>query len=152
MSLGSRSRSPSLSMPPARGPSLACVIGDLSLVRALGRRRIPVAVATADPDSSLTRSRYCDSVVPTPSFVDDPEGGVRAIVAWARKQAVPPVLFYQGDHDLLAVSRLRDQLLPHLRCLLPSVDLVEDLVDKLRFAALAERLSLPVPATLTLRR
>jgi predicted ATP-grasp superfamily ATP-dependent carboligase len=65
---------------------------------------------------------------------------------------MPPVLFYQGDHDLLALSRLRNRLSPHLQCVLPPADLVEDLVDKLRFAALAERLGLPVPATLMLRR
>jgi predicted ATP-grasp superfamily ATP-dependent carboligase len=35
---------------------------------------------------------------------------------------------------------------------LPPQELVEDLVDKLRFAALAERLSLPVPATRVVRR
>jgi predicted ATP-grasp superfamily ATP-dependent carboligase len=128
------------------------VIGDVSMVRALGRRGIPVAVATPESDSSLTRSRYCHTVVPTPSFVDDPQAAVGQLVAWARRQQVPPVLFYQGDHDLLALSRLRDRLSPHLRCVLPAADLVEDLVDKLRFAALAQRLSLPVPPTLTLRR
>jgi D-aspartate ligase len=133
-------------------PSLACVIGDVSMVRALGRRGIPVAVATAESGSSLIRSRYCHTVVPTPSFVDDPVGAVGQLAAWARQQQDPPVLFYQGDHDLLAVSRLRDRLLPHLRCVLPPAELVEDLVDKLRFADLAQRLSLPVPPTLTLRR
>jgi predicted ATP-grasp superfamily ATP-dependent carboligase len=91
-------------------------------------------------------------VVPTPSFVDDPEGAVGQLVAWAQKRQDKPVLFYQGDHDLLALSRFRDRLSPHLRCVLPPRDLVEDLVDKLRFAALAQRLSLPVPPTLTLRR
>jgi D-aspartate ligase len=152
MSLGQHSVSPFSLLPQSRGRSLACVIGDVSMVRALGRRGISVAVATAEPRSSLTRSRYCDSVVATPSFVDDPEGAVRELVAWARRQPTSPVLFYQGDHDLLALSRLRNQLSPHLYCLLPPPDLVEDLVDKLRFAALAERLALPVPATLTLRR
>jgi predicted ATP-grasp superfamily ATP-dependent carboligase len=122
------------------------------MVRALGRRGIPVAVATAESGSSLIRSRYCHTVVRTPSFVDDPEGAVGQLVAWARKQQNQPVLFYQGDHDLLALSRLRDRLSPHFHCVLPPAELVEDLVDKLRFAALAQRLSLPVPPTLTLRR
>src|SRR5258705_269768 len=134
MSLGQHSGSSFSMVPQTRGQPLACVIGDVSMVRALGRRGIPVAVATAEPSSSLTRSRYCHSVVPTPSFVDDPEGAVRGLVAWARKQPTSPVLFYQGDHDLLALSRLRDQLSPHLSCLLPPPDLVEDLVDNLRGA------------------
>ena len=47
-----------------RSPPLACVVGDLGLVRALGCRGIPLAVATSDPRSSATKSRYCQTVVP----------------------------------------------------------------------------------------
>jgi predicted ATP-grasp superfamily ATP-dependent carboligase len=122
------------------------------MVRALGRRGIPVAVATAAPGSDVTRSRYCRAVVGIPDVVDDPAGAVRAIVAWARRQPQAPVLFYQGDHDLQALSRHRDEIAPHVRCLLPPADLVEDCVDKLRFAALAARLSLPVPDSRLLHR
>jgi len=152
MSTGVHWGPPSRSSSSSRGHSLACVIGDVSLVRALGRRGIPVAVATAEPDSSSIRSRYCEEVVSTSSFVDDPEGAVGELVDWAKKQPSPPVLFYQGDHDLLALSRFRDRLSPGLLCLLPPAELVEDLVDKLRFASLGERLALPLPPTLTLRR
>ncbi len=128
------------------------MIGDLSLIRALGRRGIPVAVATSAPGSIPTLSRYAREVVRTPDVVEDPEGLVDALVTWARHKPEPPVLFYQGDHDLLALSRRRESLHPHLRCVLPAEELVEDLVDKLRFAELAARLSLPVPETRTLRR
>ena len=54
----------------ASNKPLACVAGDLSLVRALGRAGIPVAVATREPDSNVRLSRYCTAVVPTPSWVD----------------------------------------------------------------------------------
>jgi predicted ATP-grasp superfamily ATP-dependent carboligase len=135
-----------------RGVPLACVIGDLSLVRALGCRGIPVAVATSDRRSSATKSRYCQTVVPVPSVVDDPAGAVRALVDWGKSQPEPPVVFYQGDHDLLALSRHRVELAGYLRCMLPPRELVEDCVDKVRFAAMAERLNLPVPKTFILRR
>jgi predicted ATP-grasp superfamily ATP-dependent carboligase len=134
------------------GTPVACVIGDLSLVRALGCRGIPVAVATHDPHSSATKSRYCQTVVPIPSVVDDPDGAVRALVDWGRRQLDPPIVFYQGDHDLLALSRHREELAPYLQCVLPPRELVEDCVDKVRFATLAERLDLPVPRTFILRR
>jgi D-aspartate ligase len=140
------------SVPRRQNRPLACLIGDLSMLRALGRSGIPVALATADPGSAMTRSRYCDVVVKTASWVDEPKQAIADVVAWARTQPVPPVVFYQGDHDLLAVSRYREQLAPHLRCLLPPAGLVEDLVDKLQFAELAQRLSLPVPATRALHR
>lgn len=131
---------------------LACVVGDLSLVRALGRGGIPVAVAPREPDSPIRLSRYCAAVVNTPSWVDDPGSALAAIIDWARQQPAAPVLFYQGDHDLLAASHGRDLLAPHLRCILPPPELVDDLVDKIRFAALAELRSLPVPMTRTVRR
>ena len=131
---------------------LACVVGDLSLVRALGRDGIPVAVAASEPGSRMRRSRYCRAVVRTPSWVDEPEAALAALIAWAKEQREAPVVFYQGDHDLLALSRGRSRLAPHLRCVLPSAELVEELADKRRFAALAERERLPVPFTLTLHR
>ena len=136
----------------ASNKPLACVIGDLSLVRALGRGGIPVAVATGERDPAVRLSRYCAALVPTPSWVDDPEAALAAIIAWSKRQRDAPVLFYQGDHDLLAASRGRDSLAPHLRCVLPPAELVEDLVDKLRFAELAGRRRLPVPVTRPLYR
>lgn len=129
----------------------ACVIGDLSLVRALGRRHLPVALATHDLHSSAARSRYCRTVVPIPSFVDRPDDAISALVDWAKTLPEQPVLFYEGDHDLLAISRARDLLRPFFRFVLPDRELVEDLVDKVRFAAFAERLSLPTPRTYTLQ-
>ena len=137
-----------------RGSSkpLACVVGDLSLVRALGRGNIPVAVTTSERQSKVGFSRYCVAVVPTPSWVDDPEAALAAVIAWSEQQREPPVLFYQGDHDLLAASRGRERMAGHLRCVLPPAELVENLVDKQRFAAFAERRKLPVPLTRTLCR
>jgi D-aspartate ligase len=131
---------------------IACVIGDLSLIRALGGAGVPVAVVTSVPEASLTRSRYCRRVVAVPSFVDRPDEAVGALVAFAATEAERPVLYPQGDHDLLAISRARARLQPHFRFVLPEAELVEDLVDKLRFARLAHRLSLPVPLTWTIER
>lgn len=145
-------QAPAASSPRVAGKAMACVIGDLSMVRALGREGIPVAVAASEPDSPMRRSRYCRAVVRTPSWVDDPEAAAAALIAWGAEQREAPVVFYQGDHDLLALSRGRARLAPHLRCVLPPAALVEDVVDKLRFVALAERELLPVPGSLGLRR
>ncbi len=131
---------------------LACVIGDLSLVRALGRVGVPVAVATTRPEDDTARSRYCVARVDLPSLVDAPEQALDALMAFARQCPTPPPLFYQGDHDLLLVSRERDVLAGYFGLLLPDAELVEDLVDKLRFAELARARELPVPRTLLLRR
>jgi predicted ATP-grasp superfamily ATP-dependent carboligase len=122
------------------------------MVRALGREGIAVAVAASEPDSRIMRSRYCRTLVRTPSWVDHPEAALATLITWGAEQREAPVVFYQGDHDMLALSRGRSRLAPHLRCVLPPAELVEELADKLRFAALAERERLPVPLTLALPR
>jgi D-aspartate ligase len=130
----------------------ALVIGDVSLVRALGRSGLPVMLSSSEPRPAAASSRYCAGVLRTPSFIDEPEAAVRSIAAWAKAQRAPPVIFYQGDHDLLALSRNRAVVTPVAHIVLPRAELVEDLVDKLRFAALGARHGLPVPPTVTLRR
>jgi predicted ATP-grasp superfamily ATP-dependent carboligase len=131
---------------------LACVIGDLSLVRALGRAGIPVVLVAGSRTPVAAHSRYTREVLEVPSFVDAPDAAVAALFEFGRQHARPSVLFPQGDHDLLAVSRARDLLSAHFRFALPERELVEDLVDKRRFAALAERRGLPTPRTTTLRQ
>jgi predicted ATP-grasp superfamily ATP-dependent carboligase len=110
-----------------------------------------VVLASAEPDPNASLSRYCLRAVRTPSWVDDPSGAVKALLDWSRLQHEPPVLFYQGDHDLLAISRSRALLAPHARIILPEAELVEALVDKIRFAELANARDLPVPPTRALR-
>lgn len=58
------------------------------------------------------------------------------------------MLFYEEDRELLLVSRRRAELAPALRFVIPDAELVEDLVDKARFQALALRTDLPVPPAL----
>jgi D-aspartate ligase len=76
---------------------------------------------------------------------------VRDLVRIAQRIEGKPALFYGTDAMLLCVSRNRDELSKHYRFSLSPAELVEDLVDKARFARLAERLGLPVPATVTSR-
>jgi D-aspartate ligase len=55
------------------------------------------------------------------------------------------VLFYQEDGQALLISRHRERLAKAFRFVAAETDLVEDLLDKARFQALAERHKLPVP-------
>ena len=55
---------------------------------------------------------------------------------------------YGDDATLLAISRHRGKLDKHYSFLMPGAEMVEDVVDKFRFDALAERLGLPVPRTI----
>ena len=79
-----------------------------------------------------------------------PDEFVERLLDWSRGRPEKPVLYYNGDWDLLAVSRFREQLSAGFRFVVPDETLVEDLVDKTRFQRLAEEHDLPVPRSVTL--
>jgi predicted ATP-grasp superfamily ATP-dependent carboligase len=128
--------------------TLACVMGGLSIIRPLGRAGIPVAcVVTPETKEQPSFSRYVRRTVVAPSAGTDAEGLLAELVRFGSSCPVPPVLFFDNDADLLFVSRNRDRLSACFRFVLPSPELLEDLVDKRRFAALAKRMNLPAPET-----
>ena len=132
--------------PSAPASALACVMGDLDMVRPLGLAGIRCAVVT-HPGNPALHSRYTHAALVRDDSAEQPNGLLDALVRFGREQAEPPVLFYQDDAQLLLVSRNRERLSRAFRFTIADAELVEDLVDKSRFQALAERLGLPVPAT-----
>ena len=125
------------------GP-VACVLGEIDLVRALALANIRSAIVVRDGNPA----RYSRAVSHAVSWVDPataPDLLVGRLLAFAASCREPPILYYDGDWDLLMVSRMRDQLSPAFRFALADPELIEDLVDKARFQALSERLGLPVP-------
>lgn len=132
--------------------ALACVIGDLDLVRPLGLAQVRCALVT-DAGSVSSRSRFIQAVIPfaAEEFSGSTEHLVDRLLGFASRQPEPPVLFYQEDEHLLFVSRHRERLAQGLRFVIAEPTLVEDLVDKARFHERAKRLDLPVPATRRIR-
>jgi D-aspartate ligase len=128
---------------PATAP-LACVMGDMDLLRPLAVAGIRCAVV-ARPGSPSLYSRYARARLPWPEFSENAEALVDKLLDFAQAQPVPPVLFYEEDPQLLMISRYRDRLAPAFRFVIADAGLVENLVDKARFQALAERCGLPVP-------
>lgn len=122
----------------------AIVIGDMDLVRPLGLAGIPVVVAGHhSPETGW--SRYTHGHFDLPDLWEQPETGVTAIAEYAESLDHRPVLFYQSDASLMAISRYREILEPHVDVLLADADLIEALVDKGRFQRLAAELDLGVP-------
>jgi D-aspartate ligase len=130
------------------GSAIACVLGEIDLVRALGRAGILCAVA-AVPGDPARYSRYAPETVSWFDPWDETPAMLESLLEWGHRQDVKPVLFYNGDHDLLLVSRDREQLSEVFDFVIGSTDLVEDLVDKERFRSLAERARLPVPPSVS---
>ena len=123
---------------------LGCVIGTMDLVRPLGLAGIKCAIV-ARPGSPKRYSRFVSHVVDWADPWKQPDELLERLLRFGTAQGNRPILYYEGDWDLLLVSRRRDRLAKVFRFVLPDATLVEDLVDKDRFRALAERLSLPVP-------
>jgi predicted ATP-grasp superfamily ATP-dependent carboligase len=116
----------------------------MDLVRPLGMAGIRCA-PVARPLWLSRRSRFTEAVIDWADARAEPDVLVARLLAFAATQSEPPVLFYEGDWDLLLVSRHRDTLAQSFRFVVPRADLVEDLVDKRRFQVLARQLNLPVP-------
>jgi D-aspartate ligase len=137
---------------PSRGIStkphqaVACVMGDMDLLQPLAEAHIPCAVVTRPGVPSLY-SRHARARLAWEDFSQKNEALLDAMLRFSRAQRERPVLFYQEDTQLIFVSRHREQLTEAFRFVVPEASLVEDLVDKARFAALAKRLELPVPAS-----
>jgi predicted ATP-grasp superfamily ATP-dependent carboligase len=124
------------------------VLGEIDLVRALGAAKIPCAVA-AVPGDPATYSRHAQDMVEWFDPWDESDRMLSSLLDWGRKQDDKPVLYYNGDHDLLLVSRHRERLAEHFRFVIGERELVEDLVDKERFRDLAVKLDLPVPVNVS---
>ena len=123
---------------------LACVMGDMDLLRPLGLARIP-CVVVARPGAAPRFSRFARAALPWVDTWEHADEQVDTLMRFASRQSQPPVLFYQEDRDLLLVSRHRERLRSAFRFPIGDATVVEDLVDKGRFQALARRLNLPVP-------
>jgi D-aspartate ligase len=135
---------------PPRAVPPAVVMGDVDLVRALGLAGIPVAFF--GPSAAPARySRHVRAVLPWIDPWHRQGEVVAALLAFARTQPEAPILYPQTDAALLLASRHRDALGAAFRLMLADADLVEDLVDKGRFEALARRTGLPVPRAALLR-
>jgi len=124
----------------------AIVIGDMDLVRPLGLAGIPVVTA-APTNVEMRWSRYTRGKIDLPDLWSDPEAAVETLINYGKTRSDRPVLIYQKDPAVLAISRHRLDLEPHFRFVVPEPDLVEKLVDKELFQQLSIEKNLPVPAT-----
>jgi D-aspartate ligase len=129
---------------------LALVMGDVDMVRALGVAGISSAFFGFDDDAGRL-SRHVRASLPWIDQWERQDELVEALLAFARAQPEPPVLFPQMDATLLVASRHRARLAERFRFTLADAELIEQLVDKGRFQALAAERGLPVPPAQRLR-
>ena len=126
--------------------ALACVMGDMDLLQPIAAARIPCAVITRPGVPSLY-SRHARARLAWSDFSQNNEALLGTMLRFGKAQSERPILFYEEDAQLIFVSRMRERLAEAFRFVIADAPLIEDLIDKAKFAALAERLGLPVPAT-----
>ena len=129
---------------------MAVVMGDVDMVRALGLAGIR-SCYFGPPDYSARFSRHVREVLPWLDEWRCQEQIVAALLRFARTQPEPPVLYPQTDAAVLLASRYRDDLSGAFRFVLADAGLIERLIDKAQFQALAERHGLAVPPAQRLR-
>ena len=135
------------------GPAPAVVVGldcitGLQTARILARRGVPVIGIARDPAHFACRTRVCERAYRAetggPALID-------ALERLARTLPEPAVLYPCTDDAVLALSRGRERVQARYRLVLPDADVVETLVDKVRFLELAGRIGLPIPPSFVIR-
>lgn len=118
----------------------------MSVVRSLGRLKIPVCVLTDRSDSPARYSRYCTCHVVAKA---DREPGAleEALIKHARGALERPVLFVIGDAEASFAAERRAVLEPYFRMNLPEHRLMQALADKRRQYRAVEQLGIPMPRT-----
>jgi predicted ATP-grasp superfamily ATP-dependent carboligase len=127
------------------------LLGGLNVARAAGLARIPVIVASADPESPVFASRFCHGRVLLPPFERQGAGveklmrlGERLSAALGR--SVP--LFYGDDDYLNLILQNRGRLAQYFRFIVNDPEVAGALIDKQRFDDFTRERGLPVPRTL----
>ncbi len=120
--------------------------GALAAARSLGRRGVPVVAFDLKGRRVAADSRYLEYLA-TP---ESPEELLDRVVAFAREQPVPPVLFPLSDEDLLFLSRYREQLSAAVRFHHPESVSFELLVSKRSGTDWLASRGIPVPRSVTL--
>ena len=131
-------------------PPMPVVMGDVDMVQALALAGMPSAYF-GPPDYSARFSRHVRVVLEPMDEWRCQDEIVAALLRYAGTQPGPPVLYPQTDATVLLVSRHREKLAEAFRFVVADGELVEQLVDKVSFQALAERHGLPVPPAQRLR-
>jgi D-aspartate ligase len=131
------------SQPHAVVIGLDCITG-LQTARILSLRGVPVIGVADDRRHFACRTRLCDQILTADTSGDEL---VEVLAGLARELDEPAVLFPCTDQAVLTLSRRRISLEPSYHVLLPDADIVELLLDKIKFLRYAQERALPIPRT-----
>lgn len=148
----SRSRLGSLahtmsSLAPVVVIGLDCITG-LQTARILAARGIPVIGIAKDTGHFSCRTRVCERIIQADLGT---QALIPVLLSLAPELATRAVLCPCTDAAVLVISRHRDELQADFRLALPDPDMVEMLIDKVRFVQFADENGIAIPQTFLLR-
>ncbi len=116
----------------------------LQSARILAGHKVPVIALAADPKHYGCRTNVCEEII----FSDtESDALIDTLVALGPRLKQKAVLFPCEDANVLLVSRHRQRLEPWYHLVLPEPEVVELLMDKVRFYQYAQEQGFPIPAT-----
>ena len=117
----------------------------LSNTRSLGEVGIPVYVV--DKTDCIARySKYCTKFFRCPDFIEDEFADF--LIKLAKKEDIEGwVLIPSNDHAVYTISKHKDRLEEYYKVITPSLDIIENIYDKLRLIEIAKNYNVPVPVT-----
>ena len=123
-------------------------INGIQTARIRADRGVPVIGVATDRDHYCCRTNVCERIVIARGGDEEAMG---TLVALGRTLEEKAVLYPATDAHVMAVSRHRELLEDSYHVVLPSADVVEMLMDKVRFYTFAAEHDLPLPLTRFLR-
>ena len=127
----------------------------LAVARCLGRHGIKVACGEDRRAKTAIfplafYSQYCAQRFTYPSYQDDADGFIQAIVDFARKEAGKYGVLMPIDAETIVISRYRERIeaeVPHLKIPVHEHEYLTMANDKAKVMALAHKIGAPTPKT-----
>ena len=114
-------------------------------IRSLGKRGIPVLGAAHEVSAPFV-SKYCDEFIHVPSPLDDWAAYRDALLEIVAERPISTVIPCR-ETDAYLLSKYRDEFEVHVPLVVPSLERLEVVHDRLKLAEAAAEADVPAPAT-----
>jgi len=120
----------------------------IQAARILARRNVPVIAIAEDPKHPFCRTGVCEEILFANTGSEEFIGTLQTLGPMLSQKAV---LFPCEDKNVSLVSRYRQRLEEWYHVVLPEEEVVEMMMDKVRFYSYAQEKGFPIPRTLYLK-
>lgn len=121
--------------------------GTLAVVRSYGKHNYPTLLADPGKSTLTHKSRYLSKALQSPP-VEDFENFFSWLMEYGKCN--PGVFLYPSSDDMTwLIARYREQLSQYYKLYSPDVQAIYALLNKPQLHKLAEKLNIPVPATIS---